>query len=245
MDNLFLCEFLGTPPQTSKIIDLIDRVFRKTVPWIRIGSYWRGNMASIESRMNIFHLIQQVLTQNIEGDFVEIGCNAGESSVVIQKIIEESGTSRKFYAFDSFIGLPQTGSKDGGVYKKGDMSFSKDLFEKNFCGLGLKKPYIYAGWFEETLPGNLPDKVAFALLDADLYSSTLFALKELYPKMSKGAICLLGVYWDPKTKVAMTSDQRYKSPGVKKACDEFFSDKSEKINVIVAGNYTSGYFRKA
>lgn len=137
MDNLFLCDFLGTPPKSSKLIDLADRVLRKTFPWVRIGSYWRG-MGSIESRINIFHLIQRVLAQNIDGDFVEIGCNSGESSVIIQKMVEEAGSSRKFFTFDSFEGVPQSGTKDEGVYQKGDMSTSKDLFLKNFNILGFK-----------------------------------------------------------------------------------------------------------
>lgn len=95
------------------------------------------------------------------------------------------------------------------------------------------------------MPKNLPEKIAFALLDADLYSSTLYALQELYHRMSKGAICLLGVYWDSGTRIAMTTNRKYKSPGVKKACDEFFVDKPEKVCVLVAGNYTSGYFVKS
>ena len=33
--------------------------------------------------------------------------------------------------------------------------------------------------------------------------------------------------------------------GVKKACDEFFADKPEKLNILIAGNYTSAYFRKS
>src|SRR5512136_1868995 len=104
MDNLFLCEFLGTPPRQSKFIDQVDRVFRKVIPWIRIGSYWRGQMASVESRMNVFHLANQVILMNVDGDFVEVGCHAGESTVILKKIIQELDSRRKLYAFDSFSG---------------------------------------------------------------------------------------------------------------------------------------------
>ncbi len=65
MDNIFLCEYLGAKPRASKFIDQLDRVLRKTLPWIRIGSYWRGNMASIESRMNIFYSANLVLSKGI------------------------------------------------------------------------------------------------------------------------------------------------------------------------------------
>lgn len=245
MDNLFLCEFLGTPPRQSKFIDLVDRIFRKVIPWIRIGSYWRGQMASVESRMNVFHLANQVILMKVEGDFVEIGCHAGESTVILKKIIQELDPKRKLYAFDSFSGVPSTENADEGVYKKGDMNAPIEKFNKNFETLSLTKPITVSGWFEDTLENSLPEKIAFALIDADLYKSTLTALKNVYPRLSPGAICLLGVYWDPATKIKMTSNMHYKSPGVKKACDEFLTGKPEKISILIAGNYTMAYFRKA
>ncbi len=244
MDNLFLCEYLGTSPRHAWIIDQVDRIFRKVLPWIRIGSYWRGDMASIESRMNLFHLATQVLLMKVEGEFVEIGCNAGESTVILKKILQEKDPGRKLYAFDSFRGVPDSGKDDEGVYKKGDMSVSLEKFNRHFEEVGLDKPITIPGWFEETLNSSLPGKVAFALIDADLYKSTLSALENVYSRLSPGAICLFGVYWDPNTKVEMTTDVKYKSPGVKKACDEFLADKPEQLNILIAGNYTSAYFRK-
>ncbi len=244
MDNVFLGEYLGTPARSCKFVDLLDRVFRKTVPWLRIGSSWRGMMASIESRMNTFHLLSQVIVQDVPGDIVEIGCHAGESTVVLQRVIQELDPSRELHAFDSFQGVPPGDSADEGVYKPGDMAASQTKFNENFERLGLKLPAVHAGWFEQTLPSSLPKRIAFALLDADLYRSTLQALEAVYPRLSPGAICLLGVYWDPQTKAAMTTDKRYKSPGVKQACDEFFGDKRERISILLAGNYTSGYFRR-
>jgi O-methyltransferase len=244
MDNLFLCEFLGTPPRSSPFFDFLDRVFRKTVPWLRIGSCWRGQMASIESRMNIFHLLSQVLIQGVPGDIVEIGCHAGESTVVMQRMIQELDPSRTLHAFDSFQGVPQGDSADEGVYKPGDMTASHAQFIENFDRLGLKHPVVRAGWFDQTLPNSLPNQIAFALVDADLYRSTLQALEAVYPRLSPGAICLLGVYWDPRTRVELTNDRKYKSPGVKQACDEFLADTPERVSILLAGNYTSGYFRK-
>lgn len=244
MDNLFLCEYLGTPPRSSKFVDLLDKVLRKTWPWLRIGSYWRGQMGSVEFRMNIFHLLRHVLIQGIEGDLVEIGCHAGESSVILQRIVQELDATRNLHVFDSFQGVPSVDDADECVYRQGDMSASQEQLIRNFDRLGLNKPFIHGGWFEETLPVYLPGRVAFALLDADLYKSTRYALHELYPRLSSGGICLIGVYWDPITQVRMTTDVKYKSPGVKKACDEFFADKPENVGILLAGNYTSGYFQK-
>jgi O-methyltransferase len=226
------------------MLDLADRVLRKTLPWLHVGSRWRGQMASIESRMNIFHLLSQVLVFGVPGEVVEVGCHAGESTVVLQRIIRDLDPSRELYAFDSFQGVPPSEAADEGVYQAGDMAASLKKFYDNFDRLQLKRPVVHAGWFEETLPKGMPERIAFAFLDADLYRSTLFALQAVYPRLSLGAICALGVYWDPDTRVALTTDRNYKSPGVKQACDEFLADKPERVSLLLAGNYTSGYFRK-
>jgi O-methyltransferase len=243
MNNIFLTNYLGVPPRSSKLLDKLDGVVARLFPWIRIGSSWRG-MASVEFRMNLFHLLYSTLREEIPGDVVEIGCHVGESSVIIEKILEEYNSDKKFYVFDSFEGVPNPNKSDEKVYKKGDMAASIEEFINNFEKLGLKKPKIIKGWFDKTLNKNLPDEISFALLDADLHSSTLLALKNLYPKLSKNACCILGVYWDPDLDISGTTRMTYRSPGVKKACDEFFADKPEKVNVLVSGNYTSGYFFK-
>jgi O-methyltransferase len=243
MNNVFLAQYLGTPPKSNYIIDKIDGILRRFLPGVRLSSSWRG-MASIEFRINIFHLINQILNLNIKGEVVEIGCNAGETTVVIQKIIQEIDPSRKLYAYDSFEGVPEPQKKDKKAYRKGDMKVNLEQFQKNFDILGLKKPIILKGWFEETLPKSLPNNIAFALIDADLYSSTLFALTQIYPKLNCGGICVFGVYWDPDANYSGTTKLNYQSPGVKKACDEFFKDKPEHIDILISGNYTSGYFTK-
>jgi O-methyltransferase len=40
-----------------------------------------GVMTNIEQRVNMYHLVSQVLAYSVEGDFVELGCNTRVSSV--------------------------------------------------------------------------------------------------------------------------------------------------------------------
>lgn len=242
MDNIYLTKYLGTPPRSSKIVDKIDGLLRRFIPWITLKSEWRG-MASLGFRINLFHLLNLVLLQKIEGDIIEIGSCSGESTVIMRKILVDNNADKQIYAFDSFQGLPEIKHSDQ-VYKKGDMAASLEKFNNNFDKLGLERPITVKGWFENTLHQNLPKKIAFVLLDADLYESTLTALNAIYKRMSKNSICLLGVYDDPFLNFNGTTRSTYKSPGVKKACDKFFSDKPESVNVLVSGNYTSGYFIK-
>jgi O-methyltransferase len=58
--------------------------------------------------------------------------------------------------------------------------------------------------------------------------------------MSQGAVCLLADYHDPvKTNRGTDSN-----PGVKWACDEFFSGRMEKVSALYGNHYSHGFFRR-
>mgnify|MGYP001270347547 CR=1 FL=1 len=208
---------------------------------------FRWGMASIEARMNLFHLASQCAAYRVPGAFVEIGCNAGESSVVLQHIVNTLAPEREVHYFDSFEGTPPPTGPDAalGVYGTGDMSASLFAFHDTFRRAGMPSPpHVHKGWFEDTIPRFLPDRIAFALLDGDLYSSTKHVLPHLYARMAPGAVCMFGVYYDEAVLSRPHTIPQYKSPGVKVATDEFFADKAEKVSVLYAGEYSNGYFRK-
>ena len=45
------------------------------------------------------------------------------------------------------------------------------VLRRNFRPHSLELPKIHKGWFQDTLPSSLPDKICFAHLDGDLYDS--------------------------------------------------------------------------
>jgi hypothetical protein len=79
-----------------------------------------------------------------------------ESTVVMQRVIQEMDSSREMHVYDSFCGLPPGETADKGVYKPGEMCASQREFNSNFDSLKLKRPGVHPGWFEETLPALLP-----------------------------------------------------------------------------------------
>jgi O-methyltransferase len=241
--NTFIARDLGTPPRDLRWLDTADRILRRYAPWMRVSSAWRG-MANVESRMNSFHLLDQVIAYGVPGDIVEIGCNQGETTVLLQRMVQDLDPSREVHAFDSFCGVPPAAPEDEHAYKEGDMAASLPTFLSHFDKLGLPRPRVHQGWFDQTLPAGLPETIAYAFLDADLYRSTLHALNCVYPRLSPGGICVFGVYWDPKTDIPTTRQLSYRSPGVKKASDEFLRGKPERVRVLYTGNFTMGYFRK-
>ena len=169
-----------------------------------------------------------------------------ESSIVIQKFLHEYASEKQFHVFDSFEGLPELQEEDtnDGVYAKSWMTARLDQFKKNFSDVGLELPHIHKGWFEDTIPSCLPDKISFAIVDGDLYTSTKHILPYVYERLTPGAICLFGVYYDENVFSREYTASPFKSPGVKRACDEFFEDKPEKVSVLYAGEYSNGYIRK-
>jgi len=242
MHNIFLTEFFDwRERQPSSRTQFANRILEKLGFCVRLSPpRFTGEMTNIEQRLNMYHLASQVLFFGVPGDFVELGCHAGQSAVLFRKVIDHYDKNRQLHVYDSFEGLPEIMPQDGNTpYVKGQMESPMDLLLSNFEQAGVEPPDIHVGWFEDTLPTELPDKIAFAHLDGDLYSSIIVSLEYVYPRLSKGAVCLIDDYCDPAVY-----DGWNKLPGVKHACDEFLSEKPEEVSVLYAADYAHGYFRK-
>ncbi|KJC53662.1 methyltransferase [Bradyrhizobium sp. LTSPM299] len=224
---------------SCRTADFVDQIITR-LRGRRAAFTYSGGMTNVEQRMNLYHLVKQVLVYDVDGDLVELGCNDGQSSVLITKILVDHGTNKKLSVFDSFEGLPSIGESDGTSYEEGGLATSEDRVRLNFKRYNLTLPAIHKGWFNDTLPNGLPERICFAYLDGDLYESILISLEHVYPKMTKGAICLIDDYCDPEINPLGWN----KLPGVKKACDEYFNDKPEKVEFIYSGYYSHAYFRK-
>jgi len=203
-------------------------------------------MATVEARMNLFHLLEQTIAREIPGDVLDVGCNAGESTFVMQTVVSRLAPGKTVHAYDSFAGLPALTAADSadGIYGEGYMRAGLGAFKRRFADAGLPEPEIHKGWFEETVPSQLPDTISFALLDGDLYESTRHILPHVYARMPTGAIGMIAVYYDESIFPRPDLPGEYRSPGVKRATDEFFADKPEKVSLLYAGEYSNGYFRK-
>ena len=123
----------------------------------------------------------------------------------------------KFVGFDTFTGLPE----DWGYFKKGDMS-AKD----SFPDVNDKRSKFVKGVFQETLPSFLKgfdtDLRKVIHMDADIYSSTLFALTMIGPFLRKDDILIFDEFNVPLHEF--------------KAFTEFISSYYVKVKVIGAVN---------
>lgn len=161
-----------------------------------------------------------VLAAEIPGDFVELGCYKGDTSVQIGKLL---GGGRRLFAYDSFAGLPdklpQDNSPAGIQFKGGELPASKQDVIKRLKQNGLNNVVVKKAWFSELEPDDLPDQVALAFLDGDFYSSIKDSLKLVWPKLATGGVVVVDDY------------QNEALPGAAKAVDEWLLSHPVKLKI--------------
>lgn len=165
----------------------------------------------------VWRELEKILDAALPGDIVEFGCYIGTTSLFIRRLLSEKGQSgtRNFHAYDSFAGLPEKGSQDaspaGLDFKAGELSVSKKDLLREFKAANLKPPIVHKGWFNQLSETDVPEQIAFALLDGDFYDSILSSLKLVWPRLVGGGVVLIDDYG------------REALPGVERAVRDFFS----------------------
>lgn len=182
-----------------------------------VDSQWSDFIASVCTGYRMVHEQCQaelcaylVNVLGLGGDVVECGCFKGETSLVIAKVLRRSGKDKQLHVYDSFEGVPTPTALDAGTtVEQGEARASVHDVEATFKGAGERLPVIHAGWFSETIPDELPERICFAFLDGDFYDSIRVCIEGVFPRLVRGGV----VY---------VHDYGYcKLPGVKKAVDAF------------------------
>jgi O-methyltransferase len=153
---------------------------------------------------NIQFCIEQVLREGVPGDLIETGVWRGGSCIFMRAALKAyKDDTRQVWVADSFEGLP----RPDGRYKQdeGDphwtfshvYAISLDEVKKNFSRYGLldDRVHFLKGWFKDTLPTAPIERLAVLRLDGDMYSSTMDALVNLYPKLSTGGYVIVDDYF--------------------------------------------------
>lgn len=193
---------------------------------------WKNDQVSEVETEKIVKIAKQCL--GVEGDFVEMGCYKGDTSLLLAEILKEYNkgidvekpvkkTVKNLWIYDSFEGLPSKTNKDlsalGVLFRKGELFVSKREVKERFLRAGLKVPKIKKGWFRDLTLADLPERLAFAFLDGDFYESIRDSLELVGPKMTKGGVIVVHDY----NNMAL--------PGVKKAVDEYIGN-DKKIEIF-------------
>ena len=178
---------------------------------------WKNDQVSEQETAKILELARSVF--DAPGDYVEFGCYAGDTSLMLAEILV--GSEKKLYLYDSFEGLPEKSSQDasdaGRDFVKGALAVSKKDVKARFLRAGLMVPVIKKAWFNELTSEDVPDKIAFAFLDGDLYESIRDSLRLVEEKMAEKAVISVHDYANPAL------------PGVAKAVDEWMIKSDYKM----------------
>ena len=131
-----------------------------------------------------YKLYDHILKQKNLGEpitYLEFGVSGGYSFDWWVKA--NNHPSSAFAGFDTFEGLPE----DWGGFKQGAMI-------ANVPQMDDSRVKFYKGLFQQTLPAFVkeldPDRRKVILMDADLFTSTLYVLTMLAPCLKKGDIIL-------------------------------------------------------
>ena len=136
-----------------------------------------------------------------EGDYFEFGVFRGYALGRAQKTAEHLGANQMhFHGFDSFQGLPkiQPGEADGSMFFEGQfacsLAFVESCLKKN--GNDMKKITLTKGFFSDTLTPGLKStlrkpRAVIAVVDCDLYSSTVPVLAWLDDLVGPGSIIMM------------------------------------------------------
>ena len=123
-------------------------------------------------------------------NYLEFGVANGES--FNWWMTQNNHPESRFYGFDTFTGLPE----DFGHFKKGTFAT-----ENNLPVIKDGRGKFYQGLFQQTLPGFLKTfnstRKTVIMLDADLYTATLYTLYSLTPFLKKGDIILFDEFVVP------------------------------------------------
>ena len=153
-----------------------------------------------------------VVSNNIEGDFVECGVWRGGNAMIAAMVFKHYGSSKKVWLFDTFEGFTNVKhskyEKDLTLYITLDeihqqyydpysCGNSLDDVKANFEKYGVLNDNIVfvKGDVIKTLASeNIPKQISALRLDTDLYDSTLKELQVLYPRLSGGGVIMIDDY---------------------------------------------------
>lgn len=164
--------------------------------------------------------------KDIKGSVVECGVGRGRTFLEFAYLIFTEGKGRNLWGFDSFEGFPEPAKEDEGPRnpKKGEWSGTSPediIFILKRAGLNLAKiksqVKLVPGFLSETLHKYDGGPIALLHIDVDLYEAYRTALNVLFPHVAKGGLVLFDEY----------GAERW--PGAKKAVDEYFKNRPEKV----------------
>ena len=179
---------------------------------------------------------------DLPGAVVECGLFKGNSFFRLAHFRDllESKHSRKLIGFDIFGAFPKTEFEEDERYLEvftdsaGEYSIGLDDMEKVMEYKKIENYEFVKGDINTTVPEycdkNKHLKIALLHIDTDVYEPAVTILENMYDRVVSGGIIMFDDYGT--------------FPGETKAVDEFFADKSEKVQKLSISHIPSFVIKK-
>jgi hypothetical protein len=198
----------------------------------RFSKYNLPNNAGDSGRLWSFVLnLKQIIAENIDGDFAELGVWRGNTAAVLAHYAVKG--KRTVFLFDTFEGFDKKDLKDIDADKA--LSFNNTSIDmvKQVIGDDSHVCEFVKGYFPDSIQEHHRDrKYAAVSLDCDLYEPMRAGLKFFYPLMPRGGLLLLhdysSLFWN----------------GAKQAIDEFCQENHEYV-ILMPDKAGSAFIRKS
>jgi hypothetical protein len=180
------------------------RLYRQCEPY---------TMTSVERMYALYEAVRYVVAAGVEGDVVECGVWRGGSSMLAASTLLAAGDdTRGVWLYDTFEGMTEPSSRDVEITgrrvddiwqevradRDNELLCESPLDEvrANMARTGFPGARIryVAGPVEDTIPGQMPERIAVLRLDTDWYDSTHHELVHLYPRLAEGGVLIVDDY---------------------------------------------------
>jgi hypothetical protein len=196
---------------------MIDQVWKHLPPRVRSGIRRVARVEFLRKRIKrpgvdgflsltpetppaIAASLQKAVSLGAHGDYYEFGLYRGYSFWSAQQSANLLGLDQvRFFGFDSFKGLPKLEGIDVGSKEFSERDFAASLEEVKWYlekyGVDWKRSFLIEGYYDDSLDDGLKSEfemkpVMVALIDCDLYSSTVSVLDFLADLLQDGSILL-------------------------------------------------------
>lgn len=151
-----------------------------------------------------FDAFTNLNVNQIPGDYAEFGSWGANTMNLAYQAMRHSGRVRRMWAYDSFGGLPSAQDERDlhpGWHEGGDGQGGVDRFHEACTAHGIPADAYTAvpGYYEDSLPplgaDGPPTDIALALVDCNMYSSTMSVLRFLAPRLKHGMIIAFDDYF--------------------------------------------------
>lgn len=167
----------------------------------------------------------KLIVDDVPGCFVECGVAMGSQIAAMQVAIQEMGSDKEIWGFDSFQGIPMAGPNDeqqpgiGTITHDVHAPLDERLVSSGITAhaledvilafqeydLPINNIHFIEGWFQDTLPfySKTIDGISILRLDGDLYESTKICLEYLYPLVVTGGVVIYDDWDLPGSRLAV------------------------------------------